>query len=78
MTALAAKREIYPARVKKDFTVRVKGGVIIYPGAKVAMKGGLLQPIDENGHTTLVWVITAIYALLAWVASASVLVQSRK
>ena len=48
MTALAAKREIYPARVKKDFTVRVKGGVIIYPGAKVAMKGGLLQPIDES------------------------------
>lgn len=48
MTALAAKREIYPARVKKDFTVRVKGGVIIYPGAKVAMKSGLLQPIDES------------------------------
>ena len=34
--------------MKKDFTVRVKGGVIIYPGAKVAMKGGLLQPIDET------------------------------
>lgn len=48
MTALAAKREIYPARVKKDFTVRAKGGVIIYPGAKVAMKSGLLQPIDES------------------------------
>jgi hypothetical protein len=48
MTALAAKREIYPARPKSDFAVRVKGGVVIYPGAKVAMKDGLLQPIDES------------------------------
>lgn len=45
MTALAAKETIYPARPKKDFTLRVKGGVVIYPGAKVAMKDGLLQPI---------------------------------
>ena len=48
MTALAAKREIYPARPKSDFAVRVKGGVVIYPGAKVAKKDGLLQPIDES------------------------------
>ena len=44
MTALAAKRDL-PARVKKDFAVRVKGGVIIYPGAKVAMKSGLCSPL---------------------------------
>ena len=38
----------------------------------------LLRPVDENGHTTWVWVITAIYALVAWVASACVLGWSRQ
>jgi hypothetical protein len=45
VTALAAKAPIYPARPKKDFTLPVKAGVVIYPGAKVAMKNGLLQPV---------------------------------
>jgi hypothetical protein len=45
VTALAAKAPICPARPKKDFTLPVKADAIIYPGAKVAMKDGLLQPV---------------------------------
>lgn len=48
MTALAAKQEIYAARTKKDFVLRVAADAVIYPGAKVAMLNGLLQPVSET------------------------------
>jgi hypothetical protein len=47
MTALSAKATVYPPRIKADFTIRVKGGVVIYPGAHCAIVGGLLQPVEE-------------------------------
>lgn len=63
--------------VKKEAAIMVyeqKWGVGAYQPDKTRLL--LLQPIDENGNSTLVWFITAIYALVAWVASACVLVRS--
>ena len=38
----------------------------------------LLRPADENSHSTLVWLVIGMYALVAWIASAYVLGRSRK
>ncbi len=67
----------YPLKEQAAIMVyEQKWGVGAYQPDKTRLL--LLQPIDENGHTTLVWLLISMYALVAWIASAYVLGRSLK